>query len=131
MTAVDCFENTKLDEYMSTWWSHYYPGVSFSEDNASPYGVLVLDEGKPIMGQYIYPASGCKVAWLGFTVRDPSISAFKAGKAIKMLMDQAEKYVKFIGYRLVCVSTTSPAIQKASIKRGYAGEASQELWRRL
>lgn len=101
------------------WWYHWH-GSPISERLLSRLGIAVLDDaGDPLAFGYLYLGQYSEMAWLGFTVRSPFISPYKAGKALKLLIEATEDEVKRLGYSILYAGYDSPALQKLMERRGY------------
>lgn len=119
---------------LEDWWKYYHPDKPFSHRVCSTYLTLVLDTKEEclIAAQFVYPALGSGCAWLGFTVRDPAISAFKAGKALRILFAKSEEAIRQMGWSIVYTNFDVPALQKLVAKRDYVGGSiHKEYWRDL
>ena len=114
------------------WW-HLWHGQPINDRLLSRFGIAVCDENSyPLAICYIYPASTADLCWIGFTLRDPHISAFKAGKALSLLISSAETEIKRLGYSIVYSAFDAAALQKIVIKRGYfSGSQVQEYFKEL
>jgi len=132
MISVFTHDSSPYIELIEGWWKHYYPDKPYSKRVCSNYVTLVYDDKQPIAAQYVYPALGSQVAWLGFTVRNPAIPAFRAGKALKFLFAESERYIKQLGWSIVFTNFDAPALQKVAAGRNYVGGTShKEYWRDL
>mgnify|MGYP006266391305 CR=1 FL=1 len=123
------FKAGELHELVGAWWAVYH-GNRIHPDMLSSYGIAVLDKGLPIAVTHIYPAITAKLAWVGFTITDPMLSRYKAGKAIMKLMAGAEESIKALGYTVLYTGFDAPALQKLMKRRGYhEGSYVVEQWK--
>lgn len=131
MTVID-FNTAEFHKTVSAWFYKYH-GQPLSERLLSRFGAAVLDEKQlPLAVTYIYPVVACDIAWIGFTARDPFISSYQAGKALKLLIPAAEDYIRRMGYPIAYVAFDSLALQKLVAKRGYVkGSMVQEYFKEL
>lgn len=128
-------EQFRMKDYCKTtqaWW-YYWHGTPINEQILSRFGVVVLDElDAPLAIAYLYPVSTCNMCWIGFTARDPYISAYRAGKALKLLIQAAEDAVAELGYSIIYTGYDSPALQRLVAERGYhKGSLVQEYFKEL
>ena len=114
-------------------WFYKWHGQPISERLLSMFGVAVLgDDDAPLAIAYIYPVVASDIAWIGITVRDPYIDPFRAGKALKLLIDEAEDSIKRMGYAIAYVGYDSPSLQRMVAERGYCkGSLVQEYFKEL
>jgi hypothetical protein len=113
------------------WWYAWH-GNPINERLLSRFGVVIHDDKAPIAIAYIYPVQTADMAWIGFTVRDPFASSYKAGKALKLLIPACEDAIKKLGYSIVYTSYDAPALQRLVAERGYfAGSLVQEYFKEI
>jgi hypothetical protein len=129
------YEAFRMKDYAKLtqgWWYSWH-GNAINDKLLSRFGIAVLDDNsEPMAIAYLYPVSTCDMVWIGFTVRDPSLSRFKAGKALKLLVQGAEDTVKSLGYSIIYTAYDAKALQKLVRDRGYyAGSQVQEYFKEL
>ena len=108
-------------DYLKTtqsWWAQWH-GNAINARLLSDFGVAVLDDTGPIAIAYLYPPRGSAVCYLGFTIREPSLSPIVAGRAIKLLLPAAEDYAKYLGYNVLHAAYDAAAMCKLCEQRGY------------
>lgn len=124
----------RTKEYCRTtqaWW-YMWHGTPINERLLSRFGVAICEDEQPLAIGYIYPASTCDMAMLGFTVRDPYISKFKAGKALMLLLTACEDEVRALGYSVLYTGFDAQALQSLCERRGYhQGSQVQEYFKEL
>ncbi len=122
----------RMGEYhklVGGWWQQHKGNV-IHEKLLARFGVAILDETGPIAITHLYPASTADIVWMGFTVVSPSISKHRAGKALKLLIEETEEAVRQLGYSVVYTGFDAPALQKLCKTRGYhEGSAVVEQWK--
>jgi hypothetical protein len=131
--AAYVFEQTQAFDHLAIeWWGKHHEGIKLHDVVLAKQGVIVFDEYKPAAIQYIYPAEGSDCAWLGFTVTNPNLSRYRAGKALQLLFETSEATVRQLGKSMLYTGFDHPALQKIAQRRGYiAGSVVKEYWRRL
>jgi hypothetical protein len=124
----------RMKDYLShtqTWWQQWH-GVRINDKLLSRFGVAICEGAKPLAIGYIYPSQCADICFMGFTVRDPNLSRYKAGKALKLLIEACETEVKKLGYPILYTTYDSPALHRLVEKRGYyKGSAVQEYFKEL
>lgn len=128
-------ETFRAKDWLKTtqaWWYKWH-GNPVNERLLSRFGVAIREaDGSPLAFAYIYPVSTADMAWIGFTVRDPYISSFKAGKALKLLIPACEDAIRKLGYSIVYTTYDAPALQRLVAERGYyAGSLVQEYFKEI
>lgn len=124
-----------MKDYKTTtqaWWYKWH-GNPINERLLSRFGVAVLDDNGALLAvSYIYPAQTAELAWIGFTVRDPYLSSYRAGKALMLLLQESEDTIRALGYPLVYVGYDASALKKLCERRQYhKGSAVQEYFKEL
>lgn len=128
---AEVFQNKEWLRTTQAWWYKWH-GNPISERLLSSYGVAVMESEAPLAIAYIYPVATADMAWIGFTVRDPFISSYKAGRALKLLLPSCEDAVRSLGYSIAYTSYDSSALQRLVSRRGYyAGSMVQEYFKEL
>lgn len=122
----------RIGEYHKTvgiWWAQYH-GNEINAKLLSRFGVAVLDKSGPIAVTHLYPTTTADIVWVGFTIRAPHISHYKAGKALKLLLEETEEAIRRLGYSVAYTGFDAPALQKLCQRRGYhAGSSVVEQWK--
>lgn len=120
-------------DYQNTvqgWWAQWHGHEILNPKVLARLGVAVLDEKGPVAVTHIYPANTADLVWLGFTVRCPQVSAYKAGKALKLLLSESEETVRRMGYSIVYTGYDSLALQQMCKRAGYhEGSTVKEQWK--
>lgn len=129
---AEVFRIGEWNKLAQMWWYRWH-GNAINEKLLSRFGVAILgDDQLPLAIAFIYPVSTCNIAWIGFTVRDPALSKYAGGKAIKLLIEAAEDAIRSIGYSIVYTTYDAPALLKIVKERGYeAGSQVQEYFKEL
>lgn len=110
------------------WWAAH--GTSINPDLLSTLGIVVFDKTGPIAVTHLYPAVTAEIVWMGFTARNPSLSQYKAGKALKLLIEAAEQAVATAGYKVLFTGFDASALIKLCAHRGYhRGGSVVEQWK--
>lgn len=113
------------------WWLSWH-GVDCGSSILSRYGVAVLERDRVLAVSHLYPAQTASLCFIGFTVRDPDLSLYRAGKALKLLLSAAEDAIRQIRYDIVYTQFDSLALQKLVKRRGYhEGSQVLEYWKDL
>lgn len=113
------------------WWEVWH-GNRIRADILSSYGIVVLDKTGPLALGYLFPPIGSGMCILGWVITNPNVSKFRAGKAIKLLIQAAEDESKLLGYSVLYVQTDSTAVQKVCLSRDYhVGAVVQEFLKGL
>lgn len=114
---------------MASWWQQWH-GNAIDKKLLSRFGVAVLDKTGPIALTHLYPTSTADIVWVGFTAREPNLSHYRAGKALKLLLETAEEATSQLGYSIVYTGFDAPALQKLCKLRGYHdGGPVREQWK--
>lgn len=117
-------------ELAKAFWKGSY-GYEINPRMLSPIGILVSDNSTPLAVCFIYTTC-TEMAWIGFTVRNPEISAFQAGVAIDLLIAAAEEEIRGLGYSIVYTAFGSKTLQKLVSRRGYlSGDQAQAFFKEL
>lgn len=117
---------------MLSWW-HGHKGTIFQTPSLlSRFGTAVLEGDTPIAVQHIYTGNTADMVFVGFTVTDPTLTKYRAGKALKLLALETEEAIRRLGYGAVYTSFDNSALQKLYGKLGYqAGSTVLEQWKVL
>lgn len=105
------FNQGEYHELMRKWWPTYFKR-EFQPAFESSYGVVVICGDTPCAICYLYPTLGSQAIQLAFVCRNPEISAFKAGKALKLLASYSVHACKEMGYSLIYTATADQTVQK-------------------
>lgn len=126
------FENGELHDTAARWWSIHHEGTHFNSRILSNLGCAVFDGAEILAITYIYLAKGSELAWIGFTIRNPGITAIRAGRALKLLIEKAEDIIREAGYSIVYTGYDTPSLQKLVASREYyKGSDVVEYWKEL
>lgn len=128
---AEFFRSKDWAKTTQAWWYKWH-GEPINERLLSRLGVVVCEGGAPLAIAYLYPSQGSDICWAGFTVRDPYISSYKAGKALKLLVSAVEDASRKLGYSILYTGYDSPALQKLVKSRGYyEGSQVKEYFKEL
>jgi hypothetical protein len=124
------FRSGDYQKVVQSWWTQWHGHPVLNENVLARLGVAVLDETGPVAVTHLYPASTASVVWTGFTVRAPHLSAYKAGRALKLLLAEAEETVRRMGYSILYTGYDNKALQKLCKREGYhEGSHVIEQWK--
>lgn len=130
MTTV-VFRMGEYHRTMVNWWMRHH-GNAIDVKLLARFGVAVLEDEHPIAITHLYPTTTADIVWMGFTARDPSISHYKAGKALKLLLTESEDAVRRLGYSVLYTGFDSPALQKLCKRHGFnEGDRMLEQWKEV
>ena len=108
--------NLRKDDYsvLVDWWNKWSgwtpPARDFLPKNGVG-GLMVEKNGEPIVAGFLYYANDCKVVLLEWIVSNPEYRENDRQNAIELLITEAEKKSKDLGYKyMFSVGRTKPLI---------------------
>ena len=86
-----------LVEWWKSWPDWSAPSKDFLPDNGTG-GIMIEKDHKPIVAGFIYTTNSCSVL-LEWIVSDPEYRDDDRGQAVELLIIEAEKLTKSLGYK--------------------------------
>ena len=84
--------------FIKKWWEAWPEWVSPSDDFLPETGVVVENNGKPVIAGFIY-LTNAKVALLEWIISDPEYREDNRKQALELLITGAEEIIKDLGYK--------------------------------
>jgi hypothetical protein len=113
------------------FWRHWHGNV-IDKKMMCEHGVMVTDQFNDRMRilamGYLYPIIGADICYMGFVVRNPEVSAFRAGKALKLLISKAEDTARGMGYSILHTTFEVESLRKYVAKQGYVACAETQIF---
>lgn len=125
------FEKGEFHDLAVKWWAESAHDGVLTPVILSRLGIIVADDLIPLAVTHIYPMPTSESLYIGFFVRNPSVSPFRAGKAIKLALEGAENYCRQIGAKVVMSSSNNHTIKSLMAINGYITEPSSQFWKVL
>ena len=120
-----------LLEWWSSWPDWSAPSKDFLPDNGTG-GIMIEKDHKPIVAGFIYTTNSCSVL-LEWIVSDPEYRDDDRGQAVELLITEAEKLSKTLGYNYMFTIGRSKQLMETHKKLGWFvdGEPSHEITKKL
>lgn len=103
---------------LTRWWrAHGWPGVS--KALLPKLGLILENNGKPIVAGFIYMDNSVGVAFLEWVVGSPDATGKEIVGGIGHLIDFAGQRVKQMGYGVLITATNKEALIRLYEKNGF------------
>lgn len=122
-------------ETLVKWWDSWpnwtNPSKDFLPDNGTG-GIMIEKDGLPIVAGFIYKTNSSCVL-LEWIVSDPEYRADDRGQAVELLITEAEKLTKDLGYNYMFTIGRNKRLIETHKKLGWFvdGEPSHEITKKL
>jgi hypothetical protein len=104
---------------VSPWWVAHQ-GVTVPANILPPVGVMVVDDnGAPMAAAWLYMAVGVGVAWMSWSVTNPSLPAQQRVRALDVVADALEVLCCTHDYGIMFTETDKPALTRWFKARGF------------
>ena len=117
------------------WWDSWpgwsAPSQDFLPDNGTG-GLIVEKDGEPIVAGFIYETNSSSVL-LEWIISNPEYRYNDRGQAVELLITEAEKLSKTLGYNYMFTIGRSKQLMETHKKLGWFvdGEPSHEITKKL
>ena len=124
------FNDNIFASEVQEWWSQWH-GNRLDRRMMCKHGISVVglknDRMQLLAVGYLYPIIGAEICYMGFVVRNPELTPFRAGKALKLLIKEAEDTVRRMGYSILHTTFEVDSLKKYVTKRGYVPCAETQI----
>lgn len=105
------FSNCEYATILMDWWFKHH-GKEFNANFISQHGIVVLKDSTPQCVCFLYFPSNSKLCQLAFVVRNPWIEPYRAGKAMKLLLNSAVHVCRQLGYNAIYSASENLTVQR-------------------
>ena len=120
-----------LNKWWSTWPGWTSPSKDFLPENGTG-GIMIEKDGVPIVAGFIYETNSASVL-LEWIVSDPEYRDCDRGQAVELLITEAEKLTKTLGYHYMFTIGRNKRLIDTHKKLGWSvdDKPSHEITKKL
>ena len=121
MLHTRLFDFNKDYELVTKWWTARNH-IIVEKDFLSDYGVMVLDDHKPIIVMWLYPIMTTKWSMIRFPISNPDTTEIERDQAMEVLFHSLAGISKDMGYKYIFCTTNHPGLMNKLNKYGFSSE---------